>query len=330
VCGGGQQRRRANTDFRKTFDIHNTRSRPQERSRSTRDGKCNVGAFQPAFPFVPADQSQATCRLESLPSEIRTEIIKRLPDFATLRSLILASPVYHATYLAPAAFREKTLCNVAVQQLDYRVRVDALAAVRSLRHHDLHSRQEREVIRFLTYYSRARMDYTDSTPYWSTCRSMSEAIRLIRLHGHVKRFADDFCLYVAGKVSRGTQISLQLSKMEEIRLYRAIYRFQIFTNFFGGGGVRNNSSSQDSDDDTLDSPELMPESRFLPAFPPWEVQEIACVWRFLDKRWSKILREISDIYFSAPMGSAENCADSDAEDVFNYLRRTRDDPSDCM
>jgi hypothetical protein len=83
-----------------------------------------------------------------------------LADVASLRSSIRASPSYIASYLN--AGREKVFCRLALQQLDYPLRADALAAVRSARFYDkgakeyqLPSIEAKRACMFIEEYGRA-------------------------------------------------------------------------------------------------------------------------------------------------------------------------------
>jgi hypothetical protein len=78
---------------------------------------------------------QENSALEDLAPELRIQILLAVTDFSSLRSLVRASPAYHASYLV--AGRERVLSHLALQRLDYRLRVDALAATRSKRFHEI-------------------------------------------------------------------------------------------------------------------------------------------------------------------------------------------------
>lgn len=75
------------------------------------------------------------------------------------------------------------------------------------------------------------------------------------------------------------QQTLSLSPMEELRLYRAIYRFQVYCTLFGSGRASDSLTDQ--------------HERFLASFPPWEVLEMACVWYYLVCRWASIMKDLS-------------------------------------
>ena len=183
------------------------------------------------------------------------------------------------------------LRHVALQQLDYRLRADALAAVRSATFNESHARAAHSyhsaaklTCAFLDEYARSRGDSTHPSPEWSACRDIAEAIDLVHLEEAVRHVTNDYCLSIASKMPQEQQ-SLNLSAIEEIRIKRAIYRFQTYCNLF----VHN---------DILPEPEYSdlqhPANRYLPSFPPWEILEIACIWHYSLTRWASILREMSD------------------------------------
>jgi hypothetical protein len=236
--------------------------------------------------------------LESLPSELRIEILLAITDLASLRSLIHASPSYHASYLG--ATRKKVLGQIALQQLDYRLRVDALAAVRSgwfrdgrIKELQGHHLEGEKLTSFLNDYGRARGDIYCANSEWLLFRTTDEAITLIHLNNAVKRLAEEYCDSIADKMPQ-TEQHLDLSQMEKLRLYRAIYRFQTYCNFF---------SRRIHGEDRVRRVQH-PIQRFFPSFPPWEVVEIACVWHYVLRRWGAIIREVTDTKLKRWWGGA--------------------------
>lgn len=258
-----------------------------------------------------------TCALENLPSEIRIQILLGLADFPSLQSLIRASPLYLATYLEAA--REKVLRELALKQLDRRLQPDALAAVRSARHYAVHCHEPQTVSGFLRDYGRARGQHEPDSE-WLSCHSLTEAIDLLHLHGAIKSLCEEFCLAIASKMPQEEQ-SIDLSQMEQLRLYRGMYRFQTYCNFFGEDEYLSHADHLEGNE------EPYPREDFLRAFPPWEVQEMACVAQYLNRRWASIFREVSDIYFPKHISRGGD-DDSDLEETFDYVRLTRHESSD--
>jgi hypothetical protein len=232
-----------------------------------------------------------------------------------------ASPLYHATYVEEA--RQQVLCHLALQQLDYRLRPDALAAVRAARHYEVHDENPDNVIAFLNQYGRARETATHSASGWLSCRTIAEAIDLLHLHEAVKRIADNYYLSIATKMPQEeNEQQLKLPQLELLRIYRGIYRFQLYCNMF----VKHKPDGREC---FRTSRRIAPPSSyFLPAFPPWEVQEIAGMWQYINRRWASILREVSDIYFPKHVSRGGPDDDSELEETFTYLRMARHAASD--
>ena len=255
-----------------------------------------------------------TSSLENLPAELRIQILQSLTDFPSLRCLIHASPLYHATYLQ---FRGEVLYHLSLYQLDHTLRPDALAAVRSKRQDERSVHNPEAVFALLDDYGIARAEASLAKTEWLSCSSITEALDLLRLHETVKRVTEEYCRSIASKMSpkEAQQQPLRLSKMEQLRFHRAIYRFQLYCNLFGA------AARWTSERDRGRSSDHVPKVRFFAAFPPWEVQEIAGIWHHLNRRWASILRQVSDIFF--PKHISKGGPDSDLEDTFEYLRFTR-------
>lgn len=277
-------------------------------------------ASQPSQSAAP-NYFKADSALENLPPELRIQILLELTDWRSLRSLARASPSYHASYLE--AGREKILCHVALShQLDPRIHADAFAAVRSGRFYERRFSTNREgerAIAFLDEYGHARGNSAHSNSEWLSCRSMTEATDLIHLHEAVKYVAAEYSLAAASKMRQGQQ-PMVLSQMEELRLHRAIYRFQIYCNFFG-----NNPCMPQIDAWGGWARAHHPIKRFLPSFPPWEVVEIGCVWQYLMKRWPFIVKELSYTKHTAKHGLGD---ERDMLGAFARLDFTAHDLSD--
>lgn len=218
--------------------------------------------------------------------------------------------------------REEVLCHVALQQIDHRLHPDALAAFRSATFYDSHPHEPQELLAFLRSYGQSRYQMADFNPGWLACRGLTEAVGLIHLHKSVTYIAAEYCVSVGSKMPQSEPV-LNLSPLEQLRLYRAIYRFQIYCNFFGRNLPLANPDGGNTSTEFGEDPAM----GFLSSFPPWELQEIACIWRYLKLRWASILRQVSEIYIPKHISRGGPDDDSDLEDTFAYLRRTRDDSS---
>jgi hypothetical protein len=88
----------------------------------------------------------------------------------------------------------------------------------------------------LNDYALARVEAAHPQSEWLFCSSATEAVELLHLHEKVKRVAGDYCQSVASKMCQENEQQQQqqnFSQIEQLRLHRGIYRFQMYCNFFG-------------------------------------------------------------------------------------------------
>ncbi len=250
--------------------------------------------------------------LENLPTELRIQILLRLPDLASLRSLVHASPSYHALYLK--AGRQEVLGHIALHQLDYWLRPDALALVRSANSFGPGSADEEAIQPFISEYGRAREELASSNSEWLldrgwlTCRSIGEALQVLRINQAINLVADDYCLFVATQLPQA-KLATKLSKMEQLRLYRSLYRYQIWCNFMNVRGIWTQPNN------------------FLITLPPWEIQEMVCVWHYLMQRWRTVFREVSGLTPSKRRGWQYQ-TNTPLKAELAHLRISQDESSD--
>ncbi len=77
-----------------------------------------------------------------------------------------------------------------------------------------------------------------------------------------------------------------LSRMEEIRLMRALYRFQLCCNLYGIGCYGTSRQP------VLGFQALDILRDFVCIFEPWEVEEIACIYTLAKEKYDQIFRNI--------------------------------------
>lgn len=229
------------------------------------------------------------------------------------------------------------LCHVALSQWDPCIRPDVLAASRSERYFEHHTNEASGVLVFLDEYARARAKtthleqgnhsknatYSNADADWQLCRNMTEATDLLSLHRKIKLIADDYRLYATPRMRQGREMS-KLTANEQIRLFRAICRYQIFCNFFGGNRPMMRPPYRVAWDRAKRRQQSAVQDQFLPSFPPWEIEEIACIWQYLNNRWTAALREVSHIVpLYEEYGGSRSYPQWDG--AIAYLRRTNHD-----
>jgi hypothetical protein len=200
----------------------------------------------------------SSVHLEQLPAELLRQIHASLNSVKDLEATILASPVLYGTYLEDRKF---ILGNVLSNTLGERVIVDAYAVQRSLRLDRTPGRPPVEVIQeFMATYAQL---LAKPAGVWKECtlEDLTEMVvfyvRIIQpLRGGL---LEDFGL---------TRQNIVATPVELSRLARALYRLQLWCNFYGT--VPLAVCPPDYADISIEGVLL----HFFEVFQPWEVEEI--------------------------------------------------------
>ncbi|KAK7958586.1 hypothetical protein PG988_013434 [Apiospora saccharicola] len=227
---------------------------------------------------------------------------------ASLRSLVRASPVLHAQYLYD---RAGILCSCMERELDGFV-LDAYALLTSRVRYIGSPRTDEKIKDFLEGYG----DWiSGSKPYLSVSEMHPSSLRWIAayhlsvarpLAQRYARWANanltltdlEFSL-AATSLPRGVKRSPQgswddeqmeagasdvtLSRSEEIRIFRALYRYDTFYHLFGQNrGIRMSTEFLRYNINEM----------FCGLFDPWEVEAIGTIDLFVREKYHKIFTEI--------------------------------------
>ncbi|XXG97639.1 hypothetical protein Hte_003946 [Hypoxylon texense] len=226
--------------------------------------------------------SQKHAPLETLPPEIRRHILAIL-TLDQLNCLVRASPVFHQQYLAS---RRYVLNSCLSNTLDG-VLVDALLAHQTGSTTFATTRGGKTVSRVLDDYENLR-----SRPNQTLVKEISEvdAAKIAKFHLNVilpvaRRFISWAAHYPGDELHISAfQQPLSLSRVEETRLLRSLYRFQLCCHLFGSGP----------------HPDLVAQSaqtpidilmRFFFLYEPWEVEEMRCVGLFADEMYERFSKD---------------------------------------
>ncbi|KAJ5675221.1 uncharacterized protein N7477_005155 [Penicillium maclennaniae] len=249
---------------------------------------------------------QAPPSLESLPVEIKILILKEIPDWATLKSfLVLFQSFFPAYNLA----KREVLCCILQTQFGPLLG-EAIAAVRSCGLY-LETHKE-EAITLLDTWRRSdeikKLDPNSSSRIDNPC-DMEEIMNLFRLHEVLQFFLQDFVKTIPQpqwmELDEWTnsKFPIKLSSSEQYRFLRALCRLQTHANIIGraeypldepvcGSPFRNNW--RDNETDGPFSPEEEAYRLFFGTIPPWECDEMGCVWTYLKTKVDPLYPEVRD------------------------------------
>ena len=241
--------------------------------------------------------------LENLPAELRDQVIFNMPDLPTLRSLVKASPVMHAQYQSN---RNSLLGACLGRELDGFF-VDAYACVMSRVREIGSPRTDEKITAFLDSYggwlsgSGPRPDMNSLDPgnvRWLAAYHVSVAQPLARRYSvwALANFKNGASSSGANEVAEGEQ-GLKLTRSEEIRIFRALYRYETYYHLFGRntgtrwGGFRHHEINE----------------LFFGLFDPWEVEAVGCIEIFVRQKYTDIFKEIkADLHPTNPRFRHEN------------------------
>ncbi|RYP13395.1 hypothetical protein DL767_010753 [Monosporascus sp. MG133] len=238
-------------------------------------------------------EGSSSC-LENLPAELRSQILSSMPDLPTLRSLVHASPILHEQYRCD---RNKVLRACLDRELDGFL-VDAYATLMS-RVRELGSpRTDEKITGFLDTYrgwlsgSLPRPDVNSVDPgyvRWLAAYHISVARPLARLYSewalaNLRKAASSSAVQerAAENPAAHGDLEIRLSRSEEIRVFRALYRYETYYHLFGRnqgerhGGFRHHEINE----------------FFFCLFDPWEAEAVGCIELFVRQRYEEIFNSV--------------------------------------
>ncbi|KAK2607005.1 hypothetical protein N8I77_005718 [Diaporthe amygdali] len=238
---------------------------------------------------------------ETLPPELRSQILLNVRDLRTLKSLVRASPTYHEHYRLD---RDSFLQNCLGSELDG-FYVDALATFHS-RVRQLGQQRSDEIIKaFLNSYrcwisgpgTIANVPLINSSDIqWLCAFHLTVALPL----------ADSFCQWALfnlkraavssaeGPVHEEPQLAMELStptKSERTRVLRALYRCETYAHLFGRNDGNRIGMFRHSEITEI----------FFNIFEPWEAEEVGCIDYFIRSKYTDIFNEVkADLHPDSP------------------------------
>jgi hypothetical protein len=215
-----------------------------------------------------------TCPLEGLPAELRYQILECLDDLNDLKAVVHASPVLHHQYLSD---RKRLLAHHLRAVLGDHVFFDACMVQKSpALHRPKVPLSSRVLDEFMSGYHKLPSalamiekvctadDLADMVGFYlSVIRPLSDSLSLLLLH----------------QLPGASEVP-PLSRMENVRIMRGLYRFELWCRLFGPG---DKTLHLDLDRWAMDLNLKGILEHFFEVFEPWEIEEISCIHEFF---WS--------------------------------------------
>ena len=229
---------------------------------------------------VQNSHSPKSASLEGLAVELQLDILRSVPDTASLNALVHASPWYHGVYFSQ---RHSILAEVLWRELSPDVFLDSMMAIEAQGLDHSSTDIEQQVSTFLDRY-KARRDFDQEI---RKAIPPDNIIKMAQLHSLIRDETQDFCEWALSKYpgnKEATENHGPISSHESCRIYRAFYRLKLFCLIFRGAKFVSPSSFDRKDRSYL----------FLRSYQPWEVEEIACVRDYLMNRYERLFKVQED------------------------------------
>jgi hypothetical protein len=212
---------------------------------------------------------------ESLPVELHRMILNLLPDFSSLRSVMIASRSAHAAY---ALESQSIQCNVLRRLL---LESPQLSSESRWLHAASYIRRNtpdwQDSMDDFLAYAAPEVDKPDP-PETVTPEELHFHIVIEDLTGAFLKFATQPNPHAASKLSEDTISNLPLQYAEGIRIQRALYRFQRICQMYPRNAQPSEHGGRTRGEHPL--------SYFVRGLPSWELEELQCIYRFLMSRLS--------------------------------------------
>lgn len=231
---------------------------------------------------------QAKPTLEGLPTELLILILFQVPDRVSLKSAVLSSPTIHQAYLT---VREQVLSCILQKQYG-ELWGGAIAVIRF---RGLFFEHHREAIALLDTWRRSKeiCELALGALRIDKPSDMEEILALFQLEKVLQFFLKDYTTNPPRpewiELDRWERmLPIELSDDERHRFFRALCRLQTHSNIFADleKDPENRVSWLDNDWRGPGSEEAY--RVFYGTLPPWEYDEMGCVWAYLKTKFSPV------------------------------------------
>ncbi|WYZ42464.1 hypothetical protein EsH8_VI_000163 [Colletotrichum jinshuiense] len=232
--------------------------------------------------------------LENLPAELRYQVLMWMPDLPTLHSFVHASPMIYAQYREHRA----TILRMCLDHELDGFYLDAYANLMSRVRVIGSPRTDSKITEFLSSYG---AHLSGLIPHPDVNSPDSEGIRwMTAYHNAVARpLAQSYAKWalanfrdMPASAAAGSETTdlprkinkhdIGLSKSEEIRIYRALYRYGTYYHLFGRNEGNRHGTFQRHEINEI----------FFGLFDPWEAEAVGCIDMFVRQKYDDIFNEI--------------------------------------
>lgn len=224
--------------------------------------------------------------LETLPAELRIQVLEQIPDITSLHNLVDASLTYRYTY---SRTRKTVLHELATRIYSLVGVAEPLAAIHSEGLYAEVAPNKEAIIDLLDRRREPELD-----PREARLTSQTQTVPLLQLYQKLEP-----ALTACAPTHRA------VSTTEKARLLRALCRLQTYCNIFG---AREWAEPEGSAQDRMQAPNLLKRRSttwhrqftidevwdlFFRTMPPWEVEEFGSVWTLMRQVYVDLFASIA-------------------------------------
>lgn len=222
--------------------------------------------------------------VENLPPEVRHEFLTTL-DLSSLRNMVHASPVFYRQYV----LERRSILSLCLERTLGRTVLDAYWVYQTARSSKFPSITNDETI---SNFRQAYMHQQATCSYSILRKSITENLAVGIAAFHYSTIDPIMQLYIPhalGALAEETGRVIDqepLSQVEQARLIRGLYRFQLCCNLFTMANFPESSTL------SRNGRTMRILTDYISLLEPWEIEEMVCIYSFAKEQLQHILEAV--------------------------------------
>ncbi|RTE69323.1 hypothetical protein BHE90_016297 [Fusarium euwallaceae] len=222
--------------------------------------------------------------VENLPPEVRHELLATL-DLSSLRNMVHASPVYYRQYV----LERRSILSLCLERTLGRTVLDAYWVYQTSRSSKFPSITNDETI---SNFRQAYMRQQASGSYSILRKSITENLAVGMAAFHYSTIDPILQLYIPhvlealAEGTGGIVDQESLSQVEQARLIRGLYRFQLCCNLFTMANFPESSTLN------RNGRKMRILTDYISLLEPWEIEEMGCIYSFANERFERVFEAV--------------------------------------
>lgn len=222
--------------------------------------------------------------VEKLPPEVRHELLTTL-DLSSLRNMVHASPVCYRQYV----LERRSILSLCLERTLRKTVLDAYWVYQTARSSKFPSITSDETV---SNFHQAYMRQQASGSYSILRKSVTENLAVGIAAFHYSTVEPIMQLYIQHTLEcfakeTGRVVNQEpLSQVEQARLIRGLYRFQLCCNLFTMANFPESSTL------SRNGQSMRILTDYISLLEPWQIEEMACIYSFASDRFERLFEAV--------------------------------------